>query len=119
MTTALKPERTARSRSVRPGGLTVRSGFSSRRRAVLRRLPATHAPPAADGVRDRPLPLRSDALRPISVTELKTLWWHTLDTATEAVEAGRKAGTLAAEFCALELHQLRDERDWLAKVEWP
>jgi hypothetical protein len=41
----------------------------------------------------------------------------TLDTATGAVEAG-KARTLAPEFCALELQQLRDEREWLAKVEW-
>ncbi len=55
----------------------------------------------------------------MSVTELKTLWWHTIDTAAEAVEAGRKARTLAPEFCAFELQQLRDERDWLATVEWP
>jgi hypothetical protein len=50
--------------------------------------------------------------------ELRALWRRALDAASEALEAGRKAETLRADFCAAELGQIRAERDWLARVDW-
>jgi hypothetical protein len=55
----------------------------------------------------------------MTVPELKALWRHALDTADGAIDAGRKAGTLAPDFCALELRHIRREREWLTEIKLP
>jgi hypothetical protein len=55
----------------------------------------------------------------MTAPELKTLWRHALDTADAAIDAGRRAGTLAPAFCALELRHIRAEREWLSSVRLP
>jgi hypothetical protein len=55
----------------------------------------------------------------MGVTELKALWWHTVDTAAEAVEAGRKARTLAPSSVHSSCSGSGTSEIWLARVEWP
>jgi hypothetical protein len=55
----------------------------------------------------------------MTTAALKDMWAVALDSAAEAVQSGFAAGTLSADYRAIQLRHIRREREWLDRFDWP